>query len=135
MAKKVTHGGKRKGAGRKPRESPLSTLSVKLEPEEMARFRAICKAQSKSQARMIGEWINRDASPDKRTRMNEKPTQPDPTSEHPSGEMSDAISCSMGESVLESMDFDDRHGYFTPSMIIDVDGGVDFTFEGMGLQK
>lgn len=32
-----------------------------------------------------------------------------------------------------AMDFNDRHTQFAPTLILDVDNGVDFTFKGMGL--
>lgn len=41
--KKSTRGGRRKGAGRKPRETPLEAITVKVEPEHAARFREICE--------------------------------------------------------------------------------------------
>ena len=53
------HGGKRKGAGRKPRETPLEAITVKIEPELAERFRAICKAKERSQAKQLSEWIKR----------------------------------------------------------------------------
>ena len=55
----VNHGGKRKGAGRKPRETPLEAITVKIEPEHAERFRAICAAKGRSQAQQITEWIKR----------------------------------------------------------------------------
>tara|TARA_R110000772_G_scaffold143235_1_gene252740 strand:+ start:12361 stop:12543 length:183 start_codon:yes stop_codon:yes gene_type:complete len=51
-------GGKRKGAGRKPRSTPRATISVKVEPEHAEKFRAICKAANKSQSATITKWIN-----------------------------------------------------------------------------
>ena len=55
----MSHGGKRKGAGRKPRETPLEAITVKIEPELAERFRAICKAKERSQAKQLSEWIKR----------------------------------------------------------------------------
>lgn len=52
-------GGKRKGAGRKPRETPLEAITVKIEPEHAERFRAICATKGRSQAQQITEWIKR----------------------------------------------------------------------------
>jgi predicted DNA-binding protein len=54
----MTAGGKRKGAGRKPRSKPRETISVKIEPEHAERFRAICKDSGKSQSQQFTEWIN-----------------------------------------------------------------------------
>ena len=50
-------GGKRKGAGRKPRAVPLVAITVRLEPEDAEKFRAICKAEGRSQSAQITEWI------------------------------------------------------------------------------
>jgi len=55
----MSHGGKRKGAGRKPRTTPLEAITVKLEPEHAEKFRAICKAKGRSQSSQITEWIKR----------------------------------------------------------------------------
>lgn len=52
-------GGARKGAGRKPRETPLGAITVKIEPELVERFREVCKARGRSQAKQISEWIKR----------------------------------------------------------------------------
>lgn len=53
------HGGKRKGAGRKPRSTPLEAITVKLEPDHARKFREICQAKRLSQAQQITEWIKR----------------------------------------------------------------------------
>ena len=46
-----------------------------------------------------------------------------------------APSCSVcGNQESVCMDFDDRHGYFSPKLILDVDNGVDFTSKGLGLK-
>jgi hypothetical protein len=52
-------GGKRKGAGRKPRETPLEAITVKIEPKHAERFREICATKERSQAQQITEWIKR----------------------------------------------------------------------------
>jgi hypothetical protein len=52
-------GGKRKGAGRKPRSTPLAAITVRIEPEHAKRFRSICKAKGLSQAKQITEWITK----------------------------------------------------------------------------
>jgi len=54
------HGGKRKGAGRKPRLEPRKAVTVRLEPEHAEIFRKICDAKGRSQAEQITEWIKRD---------------------------------------------------------------------------
>jgi len=56
----MSHGGKRKGAGRKPRVNPLVAITVKLEPEHAEKFRAICKAKGRSQSAQVTEWIKRN---------------------------------------------------------------------------
>jgi len=52
-------GGKRLGAGRKPRDTPRKTISVKIEPEHAEKFRAICKARGNSQSEQLTEFIKR----------------------------------------------------------------------------
>ena len=51
------HGGKRKGAGRKPRSAPREAITVRLEPEDAHAFRELCERAGKSQSRQIAEWI------------------------------------------------------------------------------
>jgi hypothetical protein len=46
-------GGKREGAGRKPRPFPREAITVRLEPLDAAKLRHFCQSQSVSQA----EWI------------------------------------------------------------------------------
>ena len=55
---KPTHGGKRKGAGRKPLPTAKKTASVKLDPAEIDKLNAICKTKQLSQAGQISAWIN-----------------------------------------------------------------------------
>lgn len=55
----MSHGGKRKGAGRKPRPYPLEAITVKVEPEHAEKFRAICKDKERSQSAQITEWIKK----------------------------------------------------------------------------
>jgi len=52
-------GGKRKGAGRKPRSEPREAVTVRLEPEHAEKFRKLCTAKGRSQAEQITEWIKR----------------------------------------------------------------------------
>ena len=58
----MTAGGKRKGAGRKPRSTPREKITIALEPQDAEKFRAICKDSGKSQSEQFTEWINRDQS-------------------------------------------------------------------------
>lgn len=55
----MSHGGKREGAGRKPRSEPREAVTVRLEPKHAEKFRAICEAKGHSQAEQITEWIKR----------------------------------------------------------------------------
>ena len=52
-------GGKRKGAGRKPRPVAREAVTVRLEPEHAERFRRLCEAKGRSQAEQLTEWIKR----------------------------------------------------------------------------
>jgi len=56
----MSHGGKRKGAGRKPRATSRETITVRIEPEHAEKFRAICKAREVSQSVQISDWIKRE---------------------------------------------------------------------------
>jgi hypothetical protein len=51
-------GGKRKGAGRKPRSNPLKSVTVRLEIAEAEKLNAICKASGLSQSKLISKWIS-----------------------------------------------------------------------------
>lgn len=57
---KPTHGGARKGAGRKPRVAPRRAVTIRLEPDDAARLRAICTERGISQADWLSEKINFD---------------------------------------------------------------------------
>lgn len=59
MEKKLTRGGKREGAGRKPREIPRTGITVRLEPEHAAKLRDLCKSSNVSQAEWITNKIKR----------------------------------------------------------------------------
>jgi len=52
-------GGAGRGQGRKPRSTPRTTISVKIEPEHAEKFRAICKARGNSQSEQLTEFIKR----------------------------------------------------------------------------
>jgi hypothetical protein len=51
-------GGKRKGAGRKPRSEPLQAVTVRLVIAEVQKLNAICKAAGLSQSKLIAKWIS-----------------------------------------------------------------------------
>ncbi len=50
-------GGRRKGAGRKPRSEAREAITVRIEPEDAEKFRRLCAAKGRSQAEQITEWI------------------------------------------------------------------------------
>jgi hypothetical protein len=57
---KITHGGKRKGSGRKPLTTPKKTVSVKLDPAEIDKLNEVCRSKQLSQAGTISAWINNE---------------------------------------------------------------------------
>jgi hypothetical protein len=59
MKKKPTRGGARLGAGRKPRDTPREAITVRLEPQDAAKLRDLCKAREVSQADWITDKIRR----------------------------------------------------------------------------
>ena len=54
---KPTHGGARKGAGRKPRTIPRKAITVRLEPQDADRLRVLCRSDQMSQANWIAKQI------------------------------------------------------------------------------
>ena len=56
---KTTRGGARPGAGRKPRETPREAITVRLEPQDAAKLRDLCKACNVSQADWVADKIKR----------------------------------------------------------------------------
>ena len=54
----LMRGGKRQGAGRKPRETPREAITVRLEPEDAAKMKAICKHLKLSHAKWMSQKIN-----------------------------------------------------------------------------
>lgn len=54
---KPTHGGARKGAGRKRRTIPRKAITIKLEPQDANRLRELCHAEELSQANWIAKQI------------------------------------------------------------------------------
>jgi hypothetical protein len=60
MTPKQTRGGARPGAGRPCRPVKLTVITVRLEPEDAARFRAICIAAGKTHAQWLTEKIRRE---------------------------------------------------------------------------
>ena len=56
---KPTRGGSREGAGRKPRDKPREAIAMRLEPQDAAKLRDLCKAREVSQADWITDKIRR----------------------------------------------------------------------------
>ena len=59
MNEKPTHGGARKGAGRKPRTIPRKAITVRLEPQDADKLRELCQTEQLSQANWIANQIRR----------------------------------------------------------------------------
>ena len=59
MTPKPTRGGARKGAGRKPRDTPREAITVRLEPQDAGKLRNLCQAREVSQADWITDKIRR----------------------------------------------------------------------------
>lgn len=53
-------GGARPGAGRPKGRKKSDYLNVRLAPEDMDKFRELCKSRKTSQAKQIREWIRSD---------------------------------------------------------------------------
>ena len=53
------HGGKREGAGRKSRSTPLRAITIRVNIEIAEKLNAICKAKDRSQAAQVTEWVKR----------------------------------------------------------------------------
>lgn len=58
MKNKLTQGGARKGAGRKPRATKRVAVTVRMEPEDAAKMKAICKHLKLSHAKWLSQKIN-----------------------------------------------------------------------------
>jgi len=56
----MNHGGKRPGAGRKPRIEPREAFTIRVEPEDAKEFKAICKGNKRSQSQQLTVWIKGD---------------------------------------------------------------------------
>jgi len=51
----MSHGGKRKGAGRKPRATPTKSITLRVDPVIAQRFVDLCKLNGLSQSRMFAK--------------------------------------------------------------------------------
>ncbi|MBC2607492.1 hypothetical protein [Pelagicoccus albus] len=54
----MPRGGKREGAGRKPREIPREAITIRLEPETATKFKKICKANKLSYSGQLTKWVD-----------------------------------------------------------------------------
>jgi len=52
-------GGKREGAGRKPRTVKTVAITVRVDPPVADKFREVCEARGLSQAEQVTEWVKR----------------------------------------------------------------------------
>jgi predicted HicB family RNase H-like nuclease len=51
-------GGKRKGAGRKPRQTARKQVNLRLEPETKEKLDRICEAEDISQTERVTRWVD-----------------------------------------------------------------------------
>ena len=51
-------GGKRKGAGRKPRQTARKQVNLRLEPETKDKLDRICEAEDISQTEIVTRWVD-----------------------------------------------------------------------------
>jgi len=58
-----SQGGKRKGAGRKPRSSPRKAVTVRLETEVCEKFQALRIANERSESAQFAEMVKRARLP------------------------------------------------------------------------
>lgn len=57
----MPRGGKREGAGRKPREIPREAITIRLEPEVAKIFKKICNRNKSSYSQQVTEWTHQEA--------------------------------------------------------------------------
>ena len=56
-------GGKRKGAGRKPRAEPREAITIRVEPATAEKFKRLCEANDRSQSAQFTEMVKRSRLP------------------------------------------------------------------------
>jgi len=56
-------GGKREGAGRKPRLTVKESFTVRLEPDIGEKFKRLCEASERSQSAQFAEMVKRAKLP------------------------------------------------------------------------
>ena len=59
----MSHGGKRKGAGRKPRSEPREAINLRVEPETAEKFKRLCDRNDRSQSAQFTEMVKRARLP------------------------------------------------------------------------
>jgi hypothetical protein len=59
----TTRGGKREGAGRKPRSEPREALTLRVEIATAEKFKRICKSTDRSQSEQFTEMVKRAKLP------------------------------------------------------------------------
>jgi len=59
----MSAGGKRKGAGRKPRSEPREAITLRVEPATTQKFKRLCEANDRSQSAQFTEMVNRARLP------------------------------------------------------------------------
>ena len=52
-------GGKREGAGRKPRSEPREALTLRVEPTTASKFKQLCKTTNRSQSQQFSEMVKK----------------------------------------------------------------------------
>ena len=60
---KPTRGGKRTGAGRKPRIIPLKAITLRVEPSVAERFRKLAHSHQRSQAKQFTAMVEESSIP------------------------------------------------------------------------
>lgn len=59
----MAQGGKRKGAGRKPRSEPREAITLRVEPATAQKFKRLCEGNGRSQAAQLSEMVKRARLP------------------------------------------------------------------------
>ena len=55
----MSAGGKRKGAGRKPRSEPREAITLRVELETADKFKRLCEVNERSQSAQFAEMVKR----------------------------------------------------------------------------
>lgn len=62
----MSKGGKREGAGRKPRSDPREALTLRVEPATAQKFKRLCEGNDRSQSEQFTEMVKRARLPQNR---------------------------------------------------------------------